>query len=70
MESDDARPGGAAQQFSLWLWPEAVGPGQVEWRGKLQHLPTGETCYFRGLESLPGRLGAMMDSDRSAQNPA
>jgi hypothetical protein len=33
--------------FTLRLWPEAMADGQVEWRGQVRHLPSGETRYFR-----------------------
>jgi hypothetical protein len=33
--------------FTLRLWPEALGDGQVEWRGQVRHLGSGETRYFR-----------------------
>ncbi|MFN2164986.1 MAG: hypothetical protein ACK2U9_01840 [Anaerolineae bacterium] len=33
--------------FTLRLWPEALGDDQVEWRGQVRHLASGETLYFR-----------------------
>lgn len=33
--------------FTVRLWPEVLGDGQIEWRGQVRHLPGGETRYFR-----------------------
>ncbi|MDQ7858464.1 MAG: hypothetical protein QN174_03325 [Armatimonadota bacterium] len=51
MERDDER-GRPAQLFTLRVWTEAVGENKKEWRGKVQHIPTGETRYFRSWEAL------------------
>jgi hypothetical protein len=29
------------------LWQEEVGTDKTEWRGKVQHLTSGEVRYFR-----------------------
>ena len=31
--------------FTLRVWAEEIGDNQQEWRGKLQHVPSGETRY-------------------------
>ncbi|MBX7236529.1 MAG: hypothetical protein K1X65_19255 [Caldilineales bacterium] len=46
--------------FTLRLWQETVAAGQTEWRGKLQSLPDGEACYFRGWSGLIGQLEALL----------
>ena len=46
--------------FTLRLWQEALAEGQTEWRGKLQSLPDGEACYFRGWPGLIERLEALL----------
>src|SRR4051812_29010670 len=33
--------------FTLRLWHEQLGEGQMEWRGKVQYTASGETLYFR-----------------------
>jgi hypothetical protein len=48
--------------FTLRLWQEEAGAGQVEWRGKVQALPAGEAYYFRDWPGLVGRLEAMLDA--------
>jgi hypothetical protein len=38
--------------FTVRVWPEFLGPGRVEWRGKAQHVLSGEARYFREWEDL------------------
>ena len=38
--------------FTLRLWPEALGEGETEWRGKVQHVLSGEARYFRDWPAL------------------
>ena len=38
--------------FTLRLWPEALGYGKTEWRGKAQHVLSGEARYFRDWPAL------------------
>jgi hypothetical protein len=38
--------------FTVRVWPEFLGPGSVEWRGKAQHVLSGEARYFREWEDL------------------
>jgi hypothetical protein len=38
--------------FMVRVWPEEVDEGRVEWRGKVQHVASGETRYFRDWESM------------------
>jgi hypothetical protein len=33
--------------FTVRLWQEEVDNDQAEWRGKVQHLTSGEVRYFR-----------------------
>ena len=43
----------------LRMWREDLGNGQTDWRGKVQHVNTGEARYFRDwpiLESFVERL--------------
>ena len=42
--------------FTVRLWPEALGPGSVEWRGKVTHVFSGEARYFRAWQTLLGFL--------------
>ncbi len=38
--------------FTLRLWLEDLGSGQSDWRGKVQHVNSGDVCYFQGWPSL------------------
>jgi hypothetical protein len=38
--------------FALQVWPEATDAHQVEWRGKIHHLASGEARYFRDWPTM------------------
>jgi len=38
--------------FTVRLWPEALGESQVEWRGQVQYVASGEMRYFRDWSTL------------------
>jgi hypothetical protein len=55
--------------FTLRLWPEALGEGQTEWRGKVQHVLSGEARYFRDWAALVAFLQetlSMLDEEGGA----
>lgn len=54
-------PDSQRHSFLLDLWREEIGPGQAEWRGKVQHLPSGEAYYFRDWPTLIGRLEGLLE---------
>jgi hypothetical protein len=41
-----------SELFTLRVWREDLGEGRVEWRGKVQHVMSGETRYFRDWQTL------------------
>jgi len=41
-----------SQLFMLRLWAEDVGGGRTDWRGKVQHVNSGEARYFRDWPTL------------------
>ena len=45
-----------AQLFTLRMWREELGDGHIEWRGKVQHVTSGEAFYFRDWPGLIARL--------------
>lgn len=51
----------ASQLFTVRLWPHDLGDGQIEWRGKVQHVLSGETRYFRQWGDLVEWLAAIVD---------
>jgi hypothetical protein len=47
------------------VWPEEVDDGQIEWRGKVQHVTSGDVLYFRDWEAMMAFLLGILDSSRS-----
>jgi hypothetical protein len=41
-----------SQLFTIRVWPEEETDGQPQWRGKLCHIPSGESRHFRGWAAL------------------
>ena len=52
VKNDADRPAETSHLFTLRLWPEDLGSGQVDWRGKVQHVNSGEARYFRDWPTL------------------
>ncbi len=62
---DREQPAQRSHLFTLRLWQEALGDGESDWRGKIQHVISGEARYFRGwpaleafLEEVAGKVDA------------
>ncbi|MFQ5343879.1 MAG: hypothetical protein ACE5F6_20235 [Anaerolineae bacterium] len=47
--------------FTVRMWQEAMGAGQSEWRGRVQHVLSGETRYFRDWPALLTHVQAMLE---------
>jgi hypothetical protein len=41
-----------SQLFTVRLWPETIDDDLVEWRGKVDHVASGEGYYFRDWSRL------------------
>jgi hypothetical protein len=55
--------------FTLRIWAEEIGDNKQEWRGRVQHVPSGETQYFREWQSLVAHLQTMLSkNDLPAKN--
>ncbi len=54
------------RQFLLRLWPEDLGNGAVEWRGKAQDLATGGSSYFRDWPGLVAAVQKMLEDQANA----
>lgn len=50
--------------FTVRVWPEEVGEGRVEWRGKVQYVSSGETLTFRDWDSLVAFLRGTFDPEQ------
>jgi len=59
-----------AQSFGILLWPESTGLDAFEWRGRVRHLSSRETIYFRDLEALTAFLTSMLNAAPPAVDPA
>ena len=44
-----------------------MGSGQTEWRGKIQHVPSGETRYCRDWSTLVAFLLEMLSKFRGEE---
>lgn len=47
--------------FIVRVWLEKMGDGKSEWRGKVQHVLSGQVRYFRGWPMLEKLLLEMLD---------
>ena len=43
---------GSVELFTVRLWQEMLNEKQTEWRGKIQHIGSGEVCYFRDWSKM------------------
>jgi len=59
------RPQRSSDLFTIRLWQEDLGDGQMEWRGKVQHVTSGEARYFRDWPTLIAFLLALLSAPRS-----
>ena len=48
-----------SELFTVRVWREQLDE-QWEWRGKIQHVTSGEARYFRDWETLIARLQEML----------
>jgi hypothetical protein len=57
--------GSNSHLFTVRLWREEVGAGQIEWRGKVQQVSNGEAYYFRKWSALISLLLQMLSAGES-----
>lgn len=55
--------------FTLRVWPEEGEKGHTEWRGKVQHVTSGEARYFRDWETMLAFLLETLDSSHEKDEP-
>jgi hypothetical protein len=48
-----------SQLFTVRVWREDLGEGRAEWRGRIQHVLSGEARYFRDWSGLAEQMRAM-----------
>lgn len=49
--------------FTLRVWQETLDDGRVEWRGRVEHVLSGERRYFRDWASLITHLLCMLQDN-------
>lgn len=57
-------PSQISHLFTVRLWAEPVGFTQVEWRGKLQHVLSGEVRYFRDWQTMIVQIEELLAAAR------
>lgn len=62
---DRERPHPRSHLFTVQLWQEELGQGQTEWRGKAQHVSSGQVHYFREWPKLILFLQTMLSNSES-----
>jgi len=63
MDQDQLHP--RSHLFTVRLWAEKIGNGQTEWRGRVQHVTSGEAHYFRDWPTLIAHLLKMLPQAES-----
>jgi len=56
--------------FTVRIWAEDLGHGQAEWRGRVQHVTSGQTHYFRDWDARVKLLATLLDEVEPEQRPA
>jgi hypothetical protein len=64
---DRASPDPHSHLFTVRLWLEDLGDDQVEWRGSVQHVISGELSYFRDWSTLIDFLITMLSNRGSRE---
>ena len=49
--------------FTVRVWQEAVSHTEAEWRGRLQHVPSGQVYYFRNWSALIRHLLSILPAE-------
>lgn len=58
---DDRKPCAREHLFVVRVWREVLDGGRSEWRGRVQHIGSGEVRYFRTWRALIQFIVAMLD---------
>lgn len=71
-QSRDRRPYSGSHLSTVRRWPDDIGTPhepQTEWRGKLQHVTSGEAHYFRDRPTLINLLQTLAAADAATAYP-
>jgi hypothetical protein len=55
--------------FTIRIWAEYLGDDQIEWRGRVQHIASGEIRYFRDWPTLIQLLLAWLPALEPRSDP-
>jgi hypothetical protein len=67
MDTPSQRP--RSHLFTIRVWQEEIGTDQIEWRGKVQLVTSGDVRYFRGWAALVPLLLTMLSELDSELEP-
>jgi len=62
---------GVSNLFLVRVWAEETGDGRPEWRGKVQHVVSGEARPFNdcaALEAAMHEMLEMLQADMASEN--
>ena len=59
-KNEHDQPTQSSQLFMLRMWLEDLGNGQNDWRGKIQHVNSGEVRYFRDWATLEAFMEGLL----------
>jgi hypothetical protein len=54
--------------FILRLWQEDLGNGQTDWRGRVQHVSSGEVRFFRDWPALEAFLEGRLHQNKTGES--
>jgi hypothetical protein len=66
IKDDQDQPAEISHLFMLRMWREDLGSGQGDWRGKIQHVNSGEARYFRDWPILEAFVENLVGSTEQA----
>jgi hypothetical protein len=55
--------------FTVRLWREQLNETHTEWRGKIQHIGSGETRYFRSLDNMMEFMSNTLSNFKNDEKP-
>jgi hypothetical protein len=59
-------PSSRTHLFTVRVWREDMGDGQWEWRGKVQHVLSGEAFYFREWQELIAHVKTALQKEHTS----
>ena len=61
VKNDIDQPAKSSHLFMLRLWREDLGGGQSDWRGKVQHVKSGDVRYFRDWRTMEAFMEGLLE---------